>query len=231
MHTTLPEIIRELARTDRRLTLFDPPPGLVADLRERLAERRVTVESLPAGAGPDGYAVLSGDGAVLATVDVRGLGPPFDDVDDVLGRLFDELDPLTFSGSDPDVLAATTREFEDRAWRAGAGRLHAGLRHPAALRAEADVYSHLGRSSLDVHVYVHASGDGPTVDDVTVHAVDREEIRHTGFVAFDGGTRRADRCALLVDHRGETPTGVWTYDPDAVGRIVGHLGRRYPLAH
>jgi hypothetical protein len=230
MQTSLPEIIGDLERSERRLTLFDPPPGLVAELAERLTERQVTVEAAPAGAGPDGYAVLTDEGGVLTAVEVSDVDPARDDVGDLLGRLYDGLDPLSFSTTDPDTLAATTREFEDRAWRVGSGSLHAGLRHPGALRAAADVYSRLGRTDLDVHAYVHAGGDAPRVDNVAVHAVDREEIRHTGFVAFDGGPRRDDGCALLVDHRRGGTTGVWTYDAEAVDRLVRHLSRRYPLA-
>jgi DICT domain-containing protein len=230
VRTALHEIIAEVERPERRLRLFDPPPGLAGELEDRLAERLVTVESLPAGAGPDGYAVLVGDGVVLASADVRGLAPPFADVDDALARLYDELDPLSFSSSDHGVLSATTREIEDRAWRAGTGTLHVGLRRPAVLRARSDVYSRLGRSDLDVRAYVDAASDVPRVENVAIRAVDCDDIRRTDFVAFDGGPARENGCALLVSHRDDTRTGVWTYDPDAVDRLVGHLARQYPLA-
>jgi len=232
---TLREIIRDIERRERTLTLFDPPPGLTRELREHFVAQQVVVESAAAGQAPGGYAVLSEDGTALAAVEIGDLDPPFGaETADVLDELHGYMDHTSFSSYDAEQLRATSREIEDRAWRAATGSIHAGFRTVETMAAEAEVYARLAATDLDVHAYAVPDGrrDGPDLGDATVHLTRSDEVRHTRFVAFDGGRVPTDRCVLLAEPREDDRfVGVWTYDDDTVDAVVRHLERQYLTAN
>jgi hypothetical protein len=212
----LADIHRELRGRERRLTLFDPPQGLAEAFTEHFAARAVAVEVATAAEGPAGLAVVTDDSDPLAAVDVSRLTPPYDGAETAAAarRLSAGVARGAFVSDDPDQLERTRREFEDRAWRAGAGTLHVGVGvdvdvHASPLgTSEASVLARLAESGLDVHVYAHtnALADGEAVwRDVGTPPVDRtgrDVGRDRG--GRTGRTRAAGRLGEATLHSGGT---------------------------
>lgn len=229
---SLSDIINEVAGRRRLLTVIDPPDeSVVAELRDRLRTRNVRIEvaeQSPAGDHPSGYAVLSNPetGEVLAAADTAHVGEA-----DGIGALAAALDSTLFTSFDIDRMMAATREVEDRAWRVGEGRLHAGFQRPAAITEQVSVYEDLTTSDLEIHAYAAPSPDLPELGGVTVHESTTEEIQQSWFVVFDGGPDRRNACALLAEERGDEDErrfyGFWTYDPALVARIDEYLQAQY----
>ena len=232
---SLSEIINEVAGRKRRLTIVDPADeSVVRELCERFQTRNVAVEvtaDAPNGDHPSGYAVVSDPetGEVLAAADLDHVGAA-----DGIDELAAAFDSTLFTSFDIDRMMAATREVEDRAWRVGEGRLHAGFQRPAAITEQVSVYEDLTTSDLEINAYAAPSPDLPDLEGVTVHEDDCEEIRQSWFVVFDGGPERINACALLAEERGDDDErrfyGFWTYDPELVDRIDSYLSTRY-LAH
>jgi hypothetical protein len=70
--------------------------------------------------------------------------------------------------------------------------------------------------------------DAPTLDGVTVHLADVDELRRTWFVVFDGGGDPSARSADLALAEGQS--GVLTYDGDVGQSVRDHLRNRYVAA-
>ena len=229
---SLPALVRDVRDRELTLTIYDPPDGaLVDDLRERLAGRQVRIQSGTAEGGPSGFAVVSRDGDVLDAVDCDRLAStltgearrPLDD-------LLDALDPTTFTARSTAEMLAASREIEDRAWRVGAGELHAGFQRVAAIEAQSSVYRQLASTDLEVFAYAAAASDAPTLDGIAVHVEDVAELRQTWFVIYDGGPNPSDRSALLAVAEDGGFSGVLTYDGDVVQSALDHLRERYVAA-
>lgn len=225
------EIIAEVESETRVLTVVDPPDeSIVQRLRDRLRTRNVRVEQAHGATDehPSGYAVLSDPttGEVLAAVDCSNVTSAGG-----VGELASALDSTLFTSFDLDEMMAATREVEDRAWRVGAGTLHAGFQRPEAIAQQVDVYENLTASDLEIHTFVAPDPVTPEIEGVTVHEIDTREIRESWFVVFDGGPERMNACALLAEERGDPDErrfyGFWTYDPELVDRINAHLTSRY----
>jgi DICT domain-containing protein len=123
-------------------------------------------------------------------------------------------------------LLATSREFEDRAWRAGRGVLHAGFQTAAAFEPRRSLYRRLAtETDLDVHVYLaerDLDDDNDLDDDaITVHQ-GGEDVARYWFVVFDGP--EDSQCALVAEQRGDDDyVGAWTYDPGLVAGVLADL--------
>jgi DICT domain-containing protein len=233
---SLREIIDRVESREKRLTVFDPPSReIVRQLREYFESQTVRIEVGTTDSSLSGYAVLSDSDAedeVLAAVDLRHLGDPTDaDETSPFGPIIEHLDDTTFTSYDLQQMMAATREVEDRAWRKGEGTLHTGFQRTAAIRQQADVYADLAGKDLDIHAYSTPAPGVPEIEGVTLHQEDSREIGESWFVVFDGAGDPLDACALLAEERGDTDErlfyGFWTYDPEIVDDILGHLKRRY----
>lgn len=142
-----------------------------------------------------------------------------------LDALLELLDSTTFRTFERRQLLAVSRELEDRAWRVGSGRLHAGFQRPAALVSQRGVYARLADSGLDAHVYFDGTWDADPIDGVTMHSETDGELGRFWFVVFASGT--AQDCALVAEQRTEGYDGFWTYDGDRVAVIDDHLRDAY----
>ncbi|SEW18562.1 DICT sensory domain-containing protein [Halobacterium jilantaiense] len=215
------------AAIERRKTLvhYAPDPG---DLSERFVARNVdvTFRELPPG-GPGPFVTVREDDDFQGAVSVESLevllAPPHasafdhDDVSPTYGALLELLDDTVFASLSRRQLLATTREFEDRAWRAGDGLLHVGFQTTEALEPQRALYRRLA-AETDLDVHVHFTGDSVDLDDITVHE-DSECAADYWFVAFDGPDD--SQCALVAEQRDENDyEGAWTYDPDLVAGVL-----------
>ena len=229
---SLPELVRDARRRELTLTIYDPPDdALVADLRERLTGRRIEIRTGSAEGGPSGFAVVSRAGDVLDALDCDQLAASLaDEATRALDDLLDAIDPATFTARSTAEMLAASREIEDRAWRVGAGELHAGFQRVEAIEAQSSVYRQLATSDLDVFAYAADATAAPTLDGVTVHVEDVDELRRTWFVVFDGGPNPTDCSALLAVAEDGGFSGVLTYDRDVVQSALDHLRDRYVAA-
>lgn len=216
-------------------TSFDADEASVATLCDRFAADAVEVRGLDSPDVPGKYAAL-GESEEFVTAtrvpDVLDSPDPGGLFDDGVGDPDDALGGTAFATFDADGVHTVSRRIEDRAWRVGNGRLHAGVQTLDALADELDVYQRLaGRSGLHVDAYAAAEGTVPDHDDsLAVHVERADEIRSTRFVAYDGGGRGEHKCALVVEEREpDAFCGFWTYDPDTVDYVCSYLRESYPL--
>ena len=224
---SLHSIISEVEDRGKTLTMFNPRSSEVVDgLRELFGATQVRVETASTAAGPKSFATLSEGGTLLTAIDLAGVEPS--DLDTVLSPAFRFLDHSTFSSFDVREMIATSREIEDRAWRAGVGQLHAGFRYLSSFSDQSNVYRDLTRKDLDIFVYAVEATSLSDVDDLTLHLTENPEIDSTWFVVYDGGENPADKCALLAEERDDGGFyGFWTYDGDLVDEVLDYLGRTY----
>jgi DICT domain-containing protein len=226
---SLSELIAGVEAHRKTLTVYNTDPGDAATLRDRFSERNVAVESAHTPEGPESYAVLHRDGEFLTAAAVE----------DVLARdtgaterpILDHIDQTTFTSYDTGQMTAASREIEDRAWRIGAGQLHAGFQTVSVIGSQLDAYEQLAsREGLDVHAYGYPDAEVPDHEGFTVHVERSREIRESWFVVYDGDGDDASKCALLAEEREPRSFyGFWTYDPDTVDWIVDHLRSAYGL--
>jgi hypothetical protein len=223
-----------VAAARRTITVYadEPRPELVEHFDGWNVE--VRFDRLPEGTPEAFLTVRRGEeflGSLDATVLDRLLEPPAS-----LGTpgaletrslepLLSMLDGTTFRSFDRRQLLAVSREIEDRAWRLGTGRLHAGFQNPAALAAQATTYERLATSDLDTHVYIDGEWTADPIEGVTTHAEDDDELGRVWFVVLAGDTEQD--CALVAVQRDERYDGFWTYDRDRVAAIDEHLRARY----
>lgn len=234
-------VLEAAAERRKHLTHYAPERGEFAD---RFAARNVDVSfrRLPPG-GPDPFVVVrdaddpdSGvGGAVTVATLERLLAPPRatderarDAVSPAYGAVLDLLDDTVFASLSRRQLLATTREFEDRAWRAGEGLLHVGFQTADAFADQRSLYDRLATdTALDVHV--HLADGGVDAGEATVH-VGGEYAERYWFVAFDG--LGDSQCALVAEQRGHDSddgyVGAWTYDPELVAGVVEDVTARVP---
>jgi DICT domain-containing protein len=228
---SLRSVIDGVEGSEKTLTVYDADDALVGELREYFRSQQVVVREGTAVGGPAGFATLSVGDRLLTAIDLDDLSTPLGggrDLNPAFRTLLGHLDGTTFTSYDTGQMVATSREIEDRAWRAGTGQLHAGFQYFTALATQQSVYADLAERDLEIHVY--AAPDGTEVDlpGVTVHAESAAEITDTWFVAFDGGDTPSDKCALLAEEREQDAYyGFWTYDPDIVDDVLSHLTEQY----
>ena len=236
---SLTELIAGVAAHEMTLVVFNADEGDVADLRERFHDRNLTVVADRTHTGrPGAFAVLARDDEFVTAVALeevlerprRTTDPDFDG--QAYRPILDHLDETLFTSYDAGQMLAASREIEDRAWRVGAGTLHAGFQRLSILADELEVYGRLAdRGALAVHAY--ATPDVPVPDhdtDLTIHVERAAEIERSWFVVYDGAGIDASKCALLAEERDPGAYyGFWTYDPGTVDWIVDHLESTYGL--
>lgn len=240
MTASLQEFVAEMDAQRRTVTVFSDEPQ--PDLAERFATWNVDLrfERLPEGTTDAFVTIRQGeqflgsvDAGVLADFFEPTLTLPGSDSGTSLAPFLDHLDETLFHGTTRRQLLATSREFEDRAWRVGSGRVVAGFQRPDALEAQRSVFRSLAEHGLDVRVYFGGDWPTATIPGVRMHAVRNDEIGRFWFVAFDGGPTAADgdvsqACLLLAEEiEPRSYRGFWTYDPDRVQALIAYVDETY----
>ncbi|MFC6836104.1 DICT sensory domain-containing protein [Halomarina ordinaria] len=233
---SLTELIAGVEAHEKTLTVFNADEDVVESLREHFSDRNVVVEQGDAAGGPSDYVVLSKDEEFLTAASVEQVLNPRRDARPYFehdgGRpILDHLDETMFTSYDTRQMVSASREIEDRAWRIGAGELHAGFQKLSVLETQLDVYEQLGdRPNLDVHAYAYPDVDFPDHESFTVHVERSKEVERSWFVIYDGAGVDANKCALLAEEREPRRFyGFWTYDPDTVDWLLEHLRTAYGL--
>ncbi|WP_324662810.1 DICT sensory domain-containing protein [Haloarcula sediminis] len=235
---SLSELIAGVESHEGTLTVFNADASVVEDLRDRFADRNVSVVRETTGSGrPGEFLTLSDADGVYTATDIESFYDSLEDRDRVLGEdgaasLLDHLDETLFTSWSIERMVAASREIEDRAWRVGRGSLHAGFQTLSTLQGERDLYERLGDSAVDVHAYAVPDIDPPDHSSFRLHLDRSEEIAKSWFVVFDDGRDGAtsQKCALLAEERDPREFyGFWTYDPATVDYIVDHLESRYGI--
>lgn len=200
-----------------------------AGLGEWFATRNVDVERKRLPPGVDEPFVV-GDGEFEAAITVAELEAFLDpeirrpwDLDDLspaYRSVFELFDDTVFASLDRRQLLATVRELEERAWRTGRGRVHAGFQRPEAHHAQAELYRRLAaESDLEVHVHLDGSVDegDRSPASVAYHDGPRPDVGRFWFFAFDGGPDSEAACSLVAEQCDDDAyAGVWSYDPGVV---------------
>ncbi|MFC6732504.1 MULTISPECIES: DICT sensory domain-containing protein [unclassified Haladaptatus] len=239
---SLVEIIAGVEAHEKLLTVFNPQAdqSLVPQLRDALKDRnvRVELETTKDGA-PYDFAVLSRDGEFetafpLSTLEAITNPTPGDDDlgwnDEAYRPILQHLDETMFTSRSIKEMVQASREIEDRAWRLGRGRLHAGFQYLSTLSGELHVYEKLGTKDIEVHAYATPDTDVPDHEGFILHLERASEIEKTWFVIFDGAGNDIDKCALLAEERAPREFyGFWTYDPKTVDWILDYLDETYGI--
>jgi len=230
----LADAIDSARRRRKTVTLYSPDDS--DPLAEALAVRNVDVERQPLPEwAPTEFLVVRGldeefEGSIGVAALQQFLGSddrqPWASGQSEVAAVFDFLDDAVFSSLDRRQLLAASREIEERAWRAAAGRLYTGFQTESAFAAQAEVYDRLAdRGELSVRCF--ARGEG-TRQGSRLRLVDREAVGDYWFVVYDGGGDDDRKCALVAEQRGSDEyTGFWTYDPETVDDLVTYLAATY----
>jgi hypothetical protein len=231
----LVETIDSVERQRKTLTVYAPTER--SDLERGLATRNVAVEYEPLPDVGQGFVVVADEdgfqGALTLRAFERLLEPPLrrpgkPHPDEEFRFVFDVLDDTVFSSLDRRQLLATSREIEDRAWRVGRGELHVGFQSLSVMRTQLSLYRHFGtETDVDVHVYGRPDWEPPSLQGVTVHTPDEEEIGRVWFLVFDGGDADNETVLLAEQRTADTYAGFWSYDPALVDGILGYLWSTY----
>ncbi|MWG36417.1 DICT sensory domain-containing protein [Halomarina oriensis] len=233
---SLTELITGVEAHEMVLTVFNADSDAADDLRERFADRNLIVTEGTTIDGPEEYVVLSKGEEFITAASLDEIRNPTLDADPHFegGRhraILDHLDETMFTSYDAKQMVAASREIEDRAWRIGAGQLHAGFQNISIIESQLDVYEQLAsKRNLDVHAYGYPDIDVPSHEGFTVHIERAEEIARSWFVIYDGAGVDSNKCALLAEEREPREFyGFWTYDPSTVDWILDHLNSTYGM--
>ncbi|MFB6308389.1 MAG: DICT sensory domain-containing protein [Haloarculaceae archaeon] len=232
---SLSELIAGVEDHEKTLTVFNADDETVAAVADHFTNRNVVVRSETTESGrPGEFVTLSDDGDVLAATGLDGFRetltetPGVDTSENPYRPILDELDETMFTSWSTKQMVNASREIEDRAWRVGAGELHAGFQTLSTLEGELDVYERLGETDIEVHAYATPDVDPPGHDGFVLHMERSEEIAKSWFVVFDGDGDDDQKCALLAEERDPREFyGFWTYDPDTVDWIIDYLDSTY----
>ncbi|AUX08152.1 DICT domain protein [Halalkaliarchaeum desulfuricum] len=234
---SLTELIAGVESYEKTLTVINTDGDVVADLRDRFSDRNLEIETATMDGGPESFGVLGQAGTFLTAIDLEELADPGTqrDPEFVAGTyrpILDHLDQTMFTSYSAGEMLAASREIEDRAWRVGAGELHAGFQTLEVFSGELPTYERLaGKQGLSVHAYAVPEGTLPNMKNVTLHVERDSEIRKTWFVAYDGAGVDESKCALLAEEREDGHYyGFWSYDPSTVDYMIDHLTSTYGFA-
>jgi DICT domain-containing protein len=217
----LPDLVSEVRGREKTLVVSGPSEAarVAEKLRSHFAMENIAVESED-GDGPltlhlrDGdetLVELDGDTARAVTESPSDYG------------LREHLDEQTFTSYDPREMLAATREIEDRAWRVGAGSLHAGFQFFSVFEEQVEVYRRLASADLDVHVYA-ATDVTPPEGDFETYRISDPALISVWFVAYDGAGDPDQKCALVAEERApDSYYGFLTYAPDLVDDVLAAL--------
>jgi len=235
---SLEDHLSEMAGERRTVTVYAPRKP--ADLADRFGEWNVDFQfsALPVET-EDAFAVVRRGEEFLGSVELASVTALTDPRVGLVGNgsseseldaLLELLDDTLFRSVDRRRLLAASREFEDRAWRVGAGRLHAGFQRPGIFDAQRSVYERLAGRGLEVHVYIDGEWDADPIEGVTVHDEAGGELGQYWFVVYDAPASRTESqsCALLAHEREPGAyDGCWTYDADRVDGLATYLLETY----
>lgn len=234
---TLADHLSSFDARKRVATVYGDSPD--ADLATRFADWNVEFEYRPLPPDTDAafVTVTVGDeflgSAALDTLQTavdprpRAVGRQSNVAD--LGPFLELFEATLFHSERRRSLLATSREFEDRAWRVGEGRLHTGFQRPDAVADQWVVYERLAETGLDVHLYFDGDWADPAIPNTAVHTTTDGELGRYWFVVFDApADAAAQSCALLAAEREPTAySGFWTYDPSEVDALATYLTETY----
>lgn len=235
---TLSAIIDDIVAQRKQVVVYTGTDD-GADLAEMLATRNLVVDRrrIP-NIGADSFVVIRDSeqfrGAISLVDLLAFLAPPIrrparlGSVDDGYRAIYDLLDDTVFVSMDRRQLLATSREMEDRAWRTGRGRFHAGFQSPSLFAPQATIYRELATvTDIDVHVYADGAipddqiGDAP----ITTHVGASDGIGRYWFILFEDGGDGSQNCALIAEQNdADTYRGVWTYNQSLVERAFEAVG-------
>lgn len=134
------------------------------------------------------------------------------------------LEETVFVALDRRQLLATSREFEERAFRVGEGTLRVSFQALSIFESQLPVYRQLGEeTALEIYVYGEPDWTPPAIENVTYHHDEDGSLAPFWCVAFDGGGADSQQCALIARERDDEYTGFWSYDPDLVADILTTL--------
>lgn len=234
------ELLSYLGRQVHALTVYDytGPDEQLERLAGVVQGYGVTLEQATTdGAGPTDVAVLHRDGSVLGATHVETL-LEWTDIERGFDRGHPESPPLLSEVSgDIAVKPALTieemirisREFERRALRAEAGKLHAGFQKLSQIKHSertVEMYTALAESGVDVHVY---GVPDVTLPDIgwTVHEADGGELVDTWFVCYRSGDAEATEGVLVAEEHDDGYDGFWSYRSDLAEQLDAYLRARY----
>ncbi|ELZ97944.1 hypothetical protein C440_01813 [Haloferax mucosum ATCC BAA-1512] len=234
---SLSELIAGVAASEKTLTVFNPDDDTVEQLAAHFADRNLSVVPAYADEGPSNFAVLGSGDTFHTAVSVDDILKQPEDVHpgferDSYAPILDHLDETLFTSYGREKMLSATREIEDRAWRVGAGELHAGFQLGDNLEPQLETYRRLGgRDQLSVHAYIYPEGDIPAADQFQLHLSRSDEIRNSWFVVYDGSGVADYKCALVAEEPepGAGFSGFWTYDPSTVDYIRNYLASTYSV--
>ena len=221
-------ILADVADREKQVVVY-APDDTGSELTDVLATRNLAVDHrrLPA-ISSEAFVIIRDGGefqGALSLADLLAfLTPPIrrpEDLDSLARKhrvIYELLDDTVFVTLDRRQLLATSRELEDRAWRTGHGRLHAGFQRADAFEAQTSVYRELAATDIDVHVYVPGgvSTDALADSPVTLHTRDGDLGRYW-FILFDDGESGAQNCALIARETEDGRyQGLWTYNEELV---------------
>ncbi len=221
-------ILSDVASQQKRVIVYAPDDS-GTELADVLATRNLTVDhrQLPAISSEAFVIVRDGgefQGALSLSDLLEFLTPPIrrpQDLDSLARKhrmVYELLDDTVFVSLDRRQLLATSRELEDRAWRTGHGRLHAGFQRADAFEAQRTVYRELSTTGIDIHLYVPGGVTGDPLSDtpLTLHTGSGELDRYW-FILFDDGDSGAQNCALIARETDDGRyRGLWTYNEGLV---------------
>jgi len=228
---TFTEILDDVASRRKQLVVYAPESG-ETDLAKTLATRNLRIDHrrLP-DISSESFVIIRDDGefqgALSLTDLLEFLSPPIRrprDLDTLAPKhraIYELLDDTVFVSLDRRQLLATSRELEDRAWRTGHGRLHAGFQRPEAFEAQADIYRDLATTDIDIHVYVPGGTATAALSDtpITLHTDPGTDLDRYWFLLFDDGKSGAQNCGLIARETDDNRYhGLWTYNPDLVDK-------------
>lgn len=235
---SLAALLERLRGPSRTVTVYGPEA--YDELEELLAQFSVELvhESLPIPES-EGYLTVRTGEVTLGTLPAAAFGElvdpsrdsPWDEA--TRASAFRDLTPLlsetAFRATDRRHLLATSREFEDRAYRVGRGRLHAGFQSLASFRHQLPIYQRLAHETdLDVTVYGEPDWRPSDSPDVDVRSDDGGELGRYWVLAFDGGGTDEMACALVAEETDAgSYDGAWTYDPGLVADVIEYLEATY----
>ncbi|MFB6307690.1 MAG: DICT sensory domain-containing protein [Haloarculaceae archaeon] len=237
---TFHEIIERVNGRKRTLSLYnlDVPPGTLDPVVNYFEPQQVRIRRRETETGhPTNFAVLHDGPEFIAAADLRDLHGwvsldsglhtrSFADIE--YPDILEHVDDTTFTEFGKRRMILASREIEKAAYRGEVGELHTGFQRLALLQSQRSIYTRLGESDLDVHVYGLPDWEPPEEMGVIAHGIDTAEIAESWFVVYDGGGDETKACALLAEEVGENVySGFWTYDADLVGEIYRHLTDTY----
>lgn len=232
---SLAEILSVAERRRKKLLVYAPEE---TELLEQFAGRNVVGEhrSIPAD-GPEPFVIIrngSGYRGAISIDDFEEFLSPtarerwdLQEADPAYQALLDLLDDTLFAAMDRRQLLATSLEFEDRAWRAGYGRLAVGFQTETAFRKRAWLYRELRESTdLDINIYVRMDTEEAQslTPGATIHNEPTEVIDEYWFMLFDGHGEDIHKWGLVarqIDE--ESYNGAWTFEPELVDAAFAAL--------